>query len=182
MNGYIKLYRKVLEWEWHDEPITVATFIYCLLRANYDLQRWHGELVQPGQFITSMSNMASDIGISRQNLKTAINHLKSTHTLTTKSTNKWTLVTIEKWAEYQSAGEKVTNGITNGLTNELTSNQLSTNQQPTTIKEYKEYKENKKDINYKEQFQPVTEVEEGALELAHAQFASIKEQLRKGAY
>jgi len=146
MNGYVKLHRSMLEWEWLDDPITVQVWVYCLLKANYTLQRWHGETLMPGQFITSLGHMAKELGISRQNLKTAILHLKSTNNLTIKSTNKWTLVTIEKWDEYQSAGEKVTNKLTSNLTN----NQPTANQQLTTDKEREEREERKEDRENKE--------------------------------
>lgn len=84
MNGYIKLHRSMLDWEWLDDPITVQVWVYCLLKANYSPQRWHGETLMPGQFITSLGNMAKELGISRQNLKTALLHLKSTSNLTIK--------------------------------------------------------------------------------------------------
>ena len=144
--GFIKIYRSMLSWEWHDDPITVATWIYCLERANWETTRWHGQIIKPGQFITSLGHMAKDIGISRQNLKTALNHLKSTNNLTSKPTNRYTLVTIENYGLYQSAGEKVTNK----LTSKLTSNQPTTNQQLTTDKNNKEYKEREERENKRE--------------------------------
>jgi hypothetical protein len=137
MNGYVKLYRSILEWEWLDDPVTVQVWVYCLAKANYSIQRWHGEILQPGQFITSLGHMAKELGITRQKLKTAINHLKSTNNLTSTSTNKWTLITIEKWELYQTAGERVTNKLTSNLTNE----QPASNQQVITDEERKEREE-----------------------------------------
>ena len=88
--GFVKIYRSMLGWEWHDDPITVATWYYCLLRANWESTRWHGEIIKPGQFITSLDHMAKDIGISVQQLRTALKHLKSTSNLTNEqqTTNK----------------------------------------------------------------------------------------------
>ena len=146
MNGYIKLHRSMLTWEWMDDPITVQVWIYCLLRANYETQRWHGEIVKPGQFVTSLSHMAKDLGISMQNLRTALNHLKSTHELTSKVTKSATLITIEKWAVYQSAGEKVTSH----LTHELTNDQQTPNKELTTIEESKKEEEIKKERDMRE--------------------------------
>ena len=37
MEGYIKLYRKFIEWEWHDDPIVVSVFLHCLVLANYKM-------------------------------------------------------------------------------------------------------------------------------------------------
>ena len=116
--GFIKVYRSMLQWEWHDDPITVATWMYCLMRANYETQRWHGQIVEPGQFITSLKHMAKDIGISVRQLRTALNHLKSTHEVTSQATNNSTLITVVKWALYQSAGEKATRLATHEATND----------------------------------------------------------------
>ena len=139
MNGYVKLHRSMLEWEWLDDPITVQVWVYCLLKANYTPQRWHGETLMPGQFITSLGNMAKDIGISVRQLRTALNHLKSTHEVTSKATSKATLITIEKWAMYQSAGEKATRLATSQATND----RQATDKQPKTRKEREEREESK---------------------------------------
>ncbi|MBQ6501212.1 MAG: hypothetical protein IJI87_07560 [Mogibacterium sp.] len=186
MSGYIKLHRSMLKWEWLDDPITCQVWIYCLLRANYEAQRWHGEIIQPGQFVTSLSHMAKELGISVQNVRTAILHLKSTHELTSQVTKSATLITVEKWAQYQSAGDKVTNH----LTHELTSDQQGANKELTTIKEYKEYKElNKKerdirerpDIRDAERYDPVqylTEEESNEMiKMDHEYFAPIKAKI-----
>lgn len=135
--GFIKVYRSMLQWEWHDDPITVATWMYCLMRANYETQRWHGQIVEPGQFITSLKHMAKDIGISVRQLRTALNHLKSTHEVTSQATNNATLITVVKWALYQSAGEKATRLATHEATND----RQTTDKRPTTIEERKEREE-----------------------------------------
>lgn len=198
--GFVKIYRSMLKWEWHDDPVTMATWYYCLLRANWEVSRWHGEVIMPGQFITSLDHMAKDIGISVQQLRTALKHLKSTSNLTSKSTNKMTLITIEKWSMYQSAGEKLTSQSTSNLTNE----QQTTNKQLTTVKEIEE-KEEIKDIESIERksnmpvipdeatynvdgeiyhyrngvLQYTPEETRQLLKTAHEQFAPIKKMLMK---
>ena len=166
--GFIKIYRSMLQWEWHDDPITMATWMYCLMRANYDTQRWHGQIVEPGQFVTSLAHMAKDIGITVRQLRTALNHLKSTHELTQTSTKKATLITIEKWAMYQSAGEKATQQATQRATN----NRHTSDTQATTIKEREEREEIKEREIYKES--------PSLLKNNHEQFKAIKEALMKG--
>lgn len=186
--GFVKIYRSMLGWEWHDDPITVATWYYCLLRANWESTRWHGEIIKPGQFITSLDHMAKDIGISVQQLRTALKHLKSTSNLTSKSTNKMTLVTIEKWALYQSASEKLTSKSTSNLTNE----QQTTNKQLTTDKNNKESKERKEKESIEKvnqgaftgawyhEAQTMSESDTAAMmQDSHQQYAEIKEMIMK---
>ena len=187
MNGYIKLHRKMLDWEWMDDAVTVQVYIYCLLRANYEVQQWHGILIQPGQFVTSLSNMASDLKLTKGQLRTALNHLKTTHSTTQSSTHHGTLITIEKWSEYQSAGEKVAHATTH----QTTSTQHRDNIDIATDKEIEEYKNNKESERDKresapslleaERYDPVqymTEEESnGYMKQAHDMFAPIKAKI-----
>ena len=138
--GFIKIYRSMLEWEWHDEPLTVATWMYCLMRANWEVEKWHGEIIKPGQFVTSLAHMAKDIGISKSQLRTALKHLKLTHNVTQSLAQHATLITIEKWGDYQSAGEKVAQSIARHVTSRSHVDSTSI----ATIEEYKEDKEIKK--------------------------------------
>ena len=182
--GYIKLYRKTLENEWHDDPITMAVWFYCLLRANYEPARWRGEIIQPGQFITSLSNMAKDVGITVRQLRTALNHLKSTHQLTQQATRSASLITVENWALYQSAGEKATSQATSLASLE----RQASDKRATTSKNNKNNKNNKeseRDIRERapERYDPVqyhTEEESrDILRQAHDMFAPFKAQLRE---
>jgi len=199
MKGYIKLHRKLLENEWHDDPITMAVWVYCLLRANYETSRWHGEIIQPGQFITSYAQMAKDVGVSVRQLRTALDHLKATRQVTRSATKtatrSATLITIENWAEYQSAGERATRSATRSATSEATSDRQATDKQPTTDKEYKninnsfeeserdkrESPEEIPDIRLAERYDPVqyhTEEESNQmLKQAHELYAPIKARI-----
>ena len=90
MNGYIKLHRKIKDWEWYKDPITKAVFLELLLRANYHEGRYEGIELQPGQAIFGRKELADCLGITEQNVRTSIKRLKSTKELTTKSTNNLT--------------------------------------------------------------------------------------------
>lgn len=74
--GFISLHRKILNWEWFGDSNTFKIFIYCLLRANFQEQKFMGQTIPRGSFVTSLENMAKDNNMSIQNVKTAINHLK----------------------------------------------------------------------------------------------------------
>lgn len=144
--GFIKIYRSMLGWEWHDDPITVATWMYCLMRANYMDTRWHGIVIHKGSFITSLSHMAKDIGCTKGQLRTALNHLKSTQEITQSVAQHATLITIEKWALYQSAGEKAAQSSAQ----QTNLHQHLDSTSSTTVKESKEGEERKEDREIKE--------------------------------
>ena len=79
-------------------------------------------------------------------IRTAIDKLKSTNEITIDTTNRYSLVTIVNWNEYQSDDDISTNKSTKSLTNKQpTDNQQITNKQPQrkNDKKNKECKEDK---------------------------------------
>ena len=54
MNGFIKIHRSLLEWEWWDDINTFRLFITILLLANWKDKRWHGKLIRRGSLWTSI--------------------------------------------------------------------------------------------------------------------------------
>lgn len=135
--SYIKLDRALRGWRYKDKPEYVALWVDLLLNANWEEKQWHDITVHRGELITSYANLAKNTGLSVQNVRTIIGNLLAQE-LTCKSTNKYTLINIIKWEEYQCEEEKPTSTLTN--------NQQTTNKQLTTTKEYKEYKNIKNNI------------------------------------
>lgn len=123
-SGWITLHRKLLDWEWFDDANCLKFFIYCLLRANHKSRQWRGITVHPGEFITSRENLAHDLRISIQSVRTLIKRLKSTGELTSRTTNKYTIISITNWKDYQNINQQANH--------QLTINQPATNQQLTT--------------------------------------------------
>ncbi|MCQ2105905.1 MAG: hypothetical protein MJZ26_08945 [Fibrobacter sp.] len=147
MEGWIKLHRGLLDWEWADKPEMVALFVHLLCMANTEDHEWHGTMVERGQIVTGRKELSKKTGISEQTIRTCINRLKSTNTITIKATNKYSIITICNFDKYQLA-DKADNQTANQQTNQqLTNNQPTTNQQLTTLKEYKNIRIIKKEIN-----------------------------------
>lgn len=129
---WIKLYRELTSWEWYDDINTSRLFIHLLLIVNFEKKKWKGNIINPGETITSYKNLAKQTHLSVQSVRTSLNKLKSTGELTIKTCNKFTLIKLNKWVEYQS---------TNKQTNKrLTRNQHAINTQLTTTKEGKKDK------------------------------------------
>ncbi len=103
MEGWVKIFRKMRDWEWYKNSNTKDLFIHLLLSANNEDKMWHGILVKRGQLATSLSSLASDLGMSIQNVRTSIANLKSTHEITSESTNKLTIITVCRFEDYQES-------------------------------------------------------------------------------
>lgn len=113
MEGWICLYKKLINWEWYQDGNTCRLFIHLLLLANYEDKSWQGQLIKRGQLITSLQHLADGLNLSVRQIRTSLEKLKSTGEITSKATNKYTLITIEKYEDYQAKEEKTTSKITN---------------------------------------------------------------------
>lgn len=110
-NGYIKLYRSFLNWEWHDNEYMLTVFIHCLMLANWKDKRWHGQVIERGSFITSYEKLAKACGITRNTCMKCCKTLQETGELTIKSTRQYTLITVNNYAKYQEENGSVAQGV-----------------------------------------------------------------------
>ena len=78
MEGWISLHRKMIDWEWYNEPNTIRLFLHCLLKANHQDKKWRGIDIKRGSFVTSYAKLADELELSIQNVRTALNNLKLT--------------------------------------------------------------------------------------------------------
>jgi len=100
MDGYIKLNRDFCEWEWFDDPATLKIFIYLLANAQVGPKKWRGISAESGQIITSTLKLSNKCHLSIQSVRTSLKRLRSSGEITSKATNKYTIITIANWSEY----------------------------------------------------------------------------------
>lgn len=127
-NGWIKIHRQILEWEWYDEPNTLRLFLHLLLKANHKNKSYRGVEIKEGQVMTGYDKLAKELSLSTQKIRTAINKLKSTNEITSVSTSQGTIIQIVKYKEYQV------------VTSKLTDEQQTDNKRITTNKNVKKEK------------------------------------------
>lgn len=151
MEGWIKLHRKMVDWEWYNDNNTKILFLHLLLTANHKDKKWQGQIIKRGQKITSLEHLAKETNLSVQQIRTSLSKLKSTNEITSKTTNKNTLVTILKYSDYQDRDEEdnTQNNIQDN--NQITNEQQTNNKQITTNKNDKNEKNEKNDKNIKKE-------------------------------
>ena len=101
MEGWIKIHRKILDWEWWDKPEMIKLLIMFICKANIEDKMWHGLLIKRGQFVTSLDALRIESGFSIQKIRTCIKRFENTQELTIQSTNKYSIVTICNYEGYQ---------------------------------------------------------------------------------
>ena len=108
-SGWIKLYRCLMDkpiWlnSTPEQKVVLATI---LMLANHEDKEWdwNGEKfsVKAGQFVTSLPKLAEKcgIGVSIQNVRTALKRFEKLGFLTDESTATGRLITVENWGIYQ---------------------------------------------------------------------------------
>ena len=100
-DGWIKVFRRFLDWEWYSETNMVRLFLHLLLKANFEDKRWHGIVIKRGQFVTSISSLKSEILLSARTIRTCLERLQKTGEIDKQTTNRFTIITICRYDDYQ---------------------------------------------------------------------------------
>ena len=161
MDGWIKLHRQIVSSSKFADPDILRLWIYCLTKASHksgsvviDKQE---VLLQPGQFITGRFALDEDYNkllsprkrIKDTTLWSWLKRLEEWGDLDIKSTNKYSVVTVLKWHDYQETLTTELQQIDNKLTAEP--QQTDTNK---NVKNEKNLKKEKKDQVIKREYAP----------------------------
>jgi len=152
LSGFVKIHRKLVSWGWYQDNVVKGVFLHLLLTANFKEMQWQGTVVKKGQIITNYNRLADDLGFTVQQIRTALKKLKSTGEITTKTTNKFSLITVVNWDDYQYMNEKSTGKSTRTATNEQQTNnkqitnKQQTNNKPSYLKKNDKNEKNEKNI------------------------------------
>ena len=150
--GYIKLWRKTINSFIFTDPAILKLWLLCLLKASY--KKYFVAIdgiiepieLQPGQFITGRFALHKDFyGKKKKNIKSPLTVwrwlelLEKCENLNIKSYNKYSIITINNWKQYQQDEQQMNNRRT------------TDEQQMNTNKKDKKEKNNK-EIYYTEDF------------------------------
>lgn len=102
--GWVKVYREFTEWEWYSNVNVSRVFFHLLLTANHKETKWQGQIILPGQKITSYENLAAETNLSVKQVRVALDKLKASGAVATKRTNRFTLISVVNWRKYQDEG------------------------------------------------------------------------------
>lgn len=103
MQGWVKLHRQLLEWEWYTDANVSRLFIHCMLKANHKAGSWKGIMVNRGQFITSLDKLSAETSLSKSQVRTALKKLKSTREIAHVTNSQHTVITVNCYESYQGS-------------------------------------------------------------------------------
>lgn len=99
--GWVKLHRKLLEWEWYGDAHMVHLLVHLLLTATHEDRKYKGLTIKRGQLVTTIKELAEALGASETSTRRRMKRLKSGGFLTIKVAHNRTTITICNYDSYQ---------------------------------------------------------------------------------
>ena len=100
--NWIKLYRKICDWQWYQDAKMVHLFVHLMLKASI---MKGSDLSDSWQLCTSLRILSKETGLSLQNIRTCIGKLQRTGEITfrTLPTHLQSIITICNSGSYQTS-------------------------------------------------------------------------------
>lgn len=99
MNGWIKIHRKLMSWEWYHNPRMVLVFLTLLLMAN----KVEDEDKILGQVTTSIGDLCGKTGLPRSTIWNCLQRLEKSKCIAQETRGRQNrLITILNYGSYQA--------------------------------------------------------------------------------
>ena len=100
-DSWIKLHRKMLDWEWMGDPYVAVFFVRLLLSVNAKEKKWQGRIIRRGQILTSFRKLAEETNWHPSTIRRVIHCLCETGEIKVESDKNGTLITVVNFGKYQ---------------------------------------------------------------------------------
>jgi hypothetical protein len=103
--------RNLLRWRWFKNPKTMIVWIWLLMSANIEDHDFEKDTIRRGQVATSRRSISTGTGLTENEVRTALGHLKSTGEITVRLMPKYQVISIVNYDLYQavSTGKRTGN-------------------------------------------------------------------------
>ena len=148
--SWIKLYRKILKSPIWDNEKALKIWIWCLVKATHEdrvqLVGQQEVILQKGQFIFGRKKASEELKMTESMVYRYMKVLENLQMLYIKPNNKFSIVTIEKWENYQ-VNEDILNS---NLNNKRTTNEHKQECKEIYINLFNKYKSEIQNANSRE--------------------------------
>lgn len=103
---FVKLDRNIRYWRWFKNPKTFLVWIWLITSANIEAHDFEQETIKRGEIATSRKSIAVATGLTEDEVRTALKHLKSTGEITSRIRAKYQVITIVEFDKYQNVPGK----------------------------------------------------------------------------
>lgn len=99
---FVKLDRNIKDWRWFKNRNVLQVWIWLLVSVNIKPHDFENETIQPGEVATSRKTIAAATGLTERQVRSAIDALKKTGEVSVRIRARYQVITILRWASYQS--------------------------------------------------------------------------------
>ena len=114
--SYIKLFRKLLKSPIFENEKALKIWIWCLLKATHvEKKQLVGQQIidiKKGEFVFGRNRASEELKMTESTIYKYIKLLEKLQMISVKSNNKFSIISIEKWEEYQIEELKNNNKVT----------------------------------------------------------------------
>ncbi|WP_276349337.1 DNA replication protein [Enterobacter hormaechei] len=104
--GFALLHRKIMDVPFYKDAEAAHLWVHLLLRANHEqtlVSTDVGDVIcERGEFITGRNTLAMETGLTADRVKSLLRKFQNLGMITTKSNNRFTVLKVVKYDEYQS--------------------------------------------------------------------------------
>lgn len=100
--GFTKFPNSLRYAPWRNKPKTVAVYFYLRMNANHFENCFDNIVINPGEVISGRARISAETGLTEDEVRTAISHLKRSGHITSRSTNSYTVFSFtdkENWCD-----------------------------------------------------------------------------------
>ena len=112
MDGWLKLYRSILDSAVFQDPEVLKVWIWLLCNVAFEQHdtMCYGKVIhlKPGQIATGRKKIAQCTDLNETKVYRALTVLKSLGNIEIKATNKYSIITVVNWDKYQEENSKRT--------------------------------------------------------------------------
>ena len=146
MDGWVSIYRKMQDKSWYRDSEYVHVWLHLILNANYSNKRvWvNGQEVEVkrGQLLTSRIAISDKTGVTQSKIYRILSRYESEHQIEQQKTNKYTIITIVNYEEYQKSEQQTEQQMNNKRTTD--EQQMNTNNNDNNVNNDNKYKKKNK--------------------------------------
>lgn len=110
-NGWIKLYFKILDWQWYQDTNAKCLFLHCILKANWKDNYFMGTLIKRGEFATSYKTLSKELKLTIDQIRLARKKLEISENITITRHSKFLVISVVNYELFQQKPQSHPNHI-----------------------------------------------------------------------
>lgn len=123
--GWIKLYRKLLHSPIFTSEKGLKVWVWCLLKASHEgYEQYVGRslvVLKPGQFVFGRRSAGGELRMKPSTIQSWMDILQKDQYIVINSTNKYSVVSINNWIDYQANDRNIDQNLDHKRTTKIPS-------------------------------------------------------------